>query len=77
MKPISEDLLEALRAVRGGCAHWADGHPHIRALHDLGLVLWAEARPAYEDDPRSGPGYVLATAGYAYLAGHKHGSTAG
>lgn len=73
MTPLSDELLEALRSVAGGCGRWIENDPRINELVESELIVWAEWRPAYEGDPTSGPAWVVTTAGSAYLAGFDHG----
>jgi hypothetical protein len=73
MKTLTDELLEALNSVAGGCGRWLEGDPRISELAEMELVIWAEWRAAYEGDPTSGPAWVVTTAGSAYLAGYEHG----
>lgn len=73
MNKLTDELLEALRSVAGGCGRWLESDPRISELAELELITFAMWRPAYEGDPRSGPAWVVTTAGSAYLAGYEHG----
>ncbi len=75
MNTITDELLEALRSVAGGCGRWIENDPRIIELTKLELVMWADWRPAFEGDPTSGPAWVTTRAGDAYLAGYRHSST--
>jgi hypothetical protein len=67
---IDNDLLDALRAVEGGCAAWIEGDPRINKLHEIdeNLLHFREVRSnEYE--------VTLGSSGRAYLAGLARGSS--
>jgi hypothetical protein len=64
---LDEDLLEALRAVAGGCSFWIAEDPRLQKLHmiDENLLWYRETN----DDSKPEYEVLLGSSGRAYLAG--------